>query len=60
MDPQQVLAELRTALSNSNDNLADCADMDIDAMAEVQRDNEALQWLVDNDATGTPRILAYL
>lgn len=26
MDPQQVLEELKAALSNSNDNLADCAD----------------------------------
>lgn len=51
---------LRDALAASNDNLRDCADLDQATMAEVQADNAALAHLVGNDATGQPRILAYL
>lgn len=51
---------LRDALANSTENLRDCADMDPATMAEVQADNAALAHLVGNDATGQPRILAYL
>lgn len=55
-----TITALASALASSNDNLRDCADMDAAAMAEVQADNAALEHLLGNDATGQPRILAYL
>lgn len=57
----EVLNALHEALGNATDNLPDVVgDPNFSAVAECCADVAALSHLLGNDATGTPRLAAYL